>query len=255
MRPRPLWVLILGTLILGTTAYLGKVQATPSAGFTATTLAVGRFGDINASSHVFFPDDSEGRNGRNLWLSFQKTKGPSDLYVQSNVWAPGGTTGWHTHPSHSLIIVTAGTLTAYDGDDPACTPHVYTAGMGLVDEGGDHTHVIRNEGSVEARTVAVQLIPAGATRRMTPKAMPPARFEITAAHHQVLSGVISAQNHYVPSGLSVRAADRHSYRAGGNGLAVTGTVRFPKHRIASLRSSAIALWNGADPSSSPVFSS
>jgi hypothetical protein len=166
MRPRPLWVGILGMLILGTTAYLGKVQATPSAGFTATTLAVGRLGDINASSHVFFPDDSQGRLGRNLWLSFQKTKGPSDLYVQSNVWALGGTTGWHTHPSHSLIIVTAGTLTAYDGADPACTPHVYTAGMGLVDEGGDHTHVIRNEGSVEARTVAVQLIPAGATRRI-----------------------------------------------------------------------------------------
>ena len=35
--------------------------------------------------------------------------------------------------------------------------------MGLVDEGGGHVHVIRNEGSVEARTVAVQLIPAGAT--------------------------------------------------------------------------------------------
>jgi hypothetical protein len=38
--------------------------------------------------------------------------------------------------------------------------------MGFVDEGGDHVHVIRNEDSVEARTVAVQLIPAGATRRI-----------------------------------------------------------------------------------------
>jgi hypothetical protein len=93
MQPRRVCVLILGTLILAATAYLGKVQATPSAGFTAATLAVGRFGEINASSHVFFPDDSQGRHMRNLWLSFQKTKGPSDLYVQSNVWVPGGTTG------------------------------------------------------------------------------------------------------------------------------------------------------------------
>jgi hypothetical protein len=38
--------------------------------------------------------------------------------------------------------------------------------MGLVDPGGDHVHVLRNEGSVEARTVAVQLIPADATRRI-----------------------------------------------------------------------------------------
>ena len=166
MRLRPVWVLILGTLILGSTAYLGKVQATPSAGFTATTIAVGRFGDIDASNHVILPAGSPHSHFRKLWLSFQKTKGPSDLYVQSNVWAPGGTTGWHTHPSHSLIIVTAGTVTAYDAHDPSCTPQVYTAGMGLVDEGGGHVHVIRNESSEEARTVAVQLIPAGATRRI-----------------------------------------------------------------------------------------
>jgi hypothetical protein len=88
------------------------------------------------------------------------------VYVQSNVWDPGGTTGWHTHPGHSLIIVTAGVITAYEGDDPTCTPHVYTPGMGFVDEGGHHVHVLRNEGSVEASTIAVQLIPAAATRRI-----------------------------------------------------------------------------------------
>jgi hypothetical protein len=110
----------------------------------------------SASQHGHAPD---------LWLSFQKTRGESDVYVQNNTWAPGGTTGWHTHPGHSLIIVTAGTITAYEGDDPHCTPRVYTPGMGFVDEGGDHVHVLRNEGAVEARTIAVQLIPAGATRR------------------------------------------------------------------------------------------
>jgi hypothetical protein len=88
------------------------------------------------------------------------------VYVQSNVWDPGGTTGWHTHPGHSLIIVTAGVITAYEGDDPTCTPHVYTPGMGFVDEGGGHVHVLRNEGTVEASTIAVQLIPASATRRI-----------------------------------------------------------------------------------------
>jgi hypothetical protein len=108
------------------------------------------------------------RNGvkKNLWLSWQKTKGSSDLYVQDNVWTPGGGTGWHTHPGHSLIIVTAGTVTAYEGDDPECKPSVYTTGMGFVDPGGDHVHIIRNEGAVEAKTIAVQLIPAGQPRRI-----------------------------------------------------------------------------------------
>lgn len=164
MRTKLLWV-VLGTVILGAAAYVGKVQATPASGFTGTTLAVGRFGDIEASNHLFLPDEGRRRRHKNLWFSFQKTKGESDLYVQNNVWAAGGTTGWHTHPGHSLIIVTAGTVTTYEGDDPKCKPHVYTTGMGFVDEGGDHVHVIRNEDTVEARTVAVQLIPAGATRR------------------------------------------------------------------------------------------
>jgi hypothetical protein len=41
-----------------------------------------------------------------------------------------------------------------------------TSNMGFVDEGGDHVHLLRNEGSVAARTIAVQLIPADATRRI-----------------------------------------------------------------------------------------
>jgi hypothetical protein len=163
MQPKLLWILVLGAGILGTALYVGRVQAA-SSGFTATTTAHGRFENIDASNHEFFPGPSGSRHDGKLWLSFQQTKGPSDLYIQSNVWTPGGTTGWHTHPGHSLIVVTAGTVTAYEGHDPVCRPHVYTTGMGFVDEGGDHVHVLRNEGSVEARTMAVQLIPAGATR-------------------------------------------------------------------------------------------
>ena len=164
MKRTLLLSLAVGTITLGATAYLGKLYATPSSGFTGTTIAVGRFGDIDVNNHLFSPDTPP--RGQNLWLSLQKTKGLSDLFVQNNVWQPGGTTGWHTHPGHSLIIVTAGTVTTYEGDDPSCTAHVYTVGMGFVDEGGDHVHVIRNEDAVEARTVAVQLIPAGATRRV-----------------------------------------------------------------------------------------
>ena len=68
----------------------------------------------------------------------------------------------------SFVIVTQGSVTAYDGDDPACTPHVYTAGTAnnaFIDAGGGHVHIIRNETGAVAQTIAVQLIPAGATRR------------------------------------------------------------------------------------------
>jgi quercetin dioxygenase-like cupin family protein len=36
-----------------------------------------------------------------------------------------GNTGWHMHPGPSLITVTAGTITAYDGDDPTCAPRTF----------------------------------------------------------------------------------------------------------------------------------
>lgn len=168
MRANVMWTLGVGAIVVGLMSFGGRLGATPSGGFTGSTIAVGRFGDIDVKNHSFFPDTAEWNlhPGKNLWLSTQNTKGPSDLYVQNNVGAPGGTTGWHTHPGHSLIIVTAGTVTAYDGDDPSCTPRSYSAGEGFVDAGGEHVHVLRNEGTVEARTVAVQLIPAGATRRV-----------------------------------------------------------------------------------------
>ena len=52
------------------------------------------------------------------------------------------------------------------GAQSDCKPHVYKTGMGFVDPGGDHAHILRNEGNVEAQTIAVQLIPADATRRI-----------------------------------------------------------------------------------------
>jgi quercetin dioxygenase-like cupin family protein len=162
---RTLVTVLIGTTLTVTMAYVGKVMATPASGFTGTTIAVGRFGEIEvANQMVRMLADGPPRG--DLWLSLQRTKGSSDLHVQNNVWVPGGSTGWHTHPGHSLIIVTAGTVTAYEGDDPSCTPKTYTAGMGFVDAGGDHVHLLRNEDTVDARTVAVQLIPAGAARRI-----------------------------------------------------------------------------------------
>jgi len=144
-------VLVLG--VAGMAALTGTVLATTGSGFTATTLAKGQLDAIDA--HVqSLPAE---------WQAKLKSKGVSDLYVQSNVWTAGGHTGWHTHPGPSLIIVTAGTITAYEG---GCEGQEYTTGMAFVDTGGGDVHILRNEGAVEARTIAVQIIPTGAVRRI-----------------------------------------------------------------------------------------
>jgi hypothetical protein len=167
---RVVWVLLV--VLAGLAVYVGNVLATPATpatpapGFTGKTLAMGTFGEID-SHMISLPS---------RWLEIIKTKGLSDLYVQQNTWDPSPstgcgctpTTGWHTHSGPSLIIVTQGSVTAYDGDDPTCKPHVYTANTPnstFVDPGGGHVHIIRDESGAVAQTIAVQLIPAGATRR------------------------------------------------------------------------------------------
>jgi hypothetical protein len=158
-------VLFGAMLIIG--ARLGPtLHATQASGFVGTTLASGTFAEFNVFNHLLPPDSWRDRHHSDVWLSFQKTKGDSDLYIQSNTWQPGGTTGWHSHPGHSLIIITSGTVTNYESSDRHCRPQVYTAPATFVDEGGDHVHQVRNEGTTVATGYAVQLIPAGATRRI-----------------------------------------------------------------------------------------
>jgi hypothetical protein len=139
----------MGLMSLGSTA-----RATDARGFSGTTLASGRFDEIDLKAHTLPAD---------FWQLRLKTQGQSDLFVQSNVWQPGGTSGWHSHPGPSLITITMGAVTAYHADDPSCIPHVYgpnaPLGPTLVDQGGDHAHVIRNETGSEARSITVQLIP------------------------------------------------------------------------------------------------
>jgi hypothetical protein len=158
------WVFFSVTIAAATLYHCPSVLATKAEGYKSSSLARGRLGEVGTSNSL--PHQPIEAGNEQLWLSMQKTEGLSDVYVQSNVWEPGGSTGWHSHPERSLIIVTAGSVTNYEGHDPACKPHVYKTGMAFVDLGGDHIHILRNEGAVEAKTIAIQFIPADASRRI-----------------------------------------------------------------------------------------
>lgn len=178
MRKRWIWALwALVLAVAAVAAYagtaVGTVRATaptPAPCFSGKSLIGPRpatFDEI--FSHVHAKDPQ-------FWNEVIKTEGASDLYVQQNTWDPTSSvcngqipsTGWHTHPGPSFVIVIQGSVTVYDGDDPTCTPHVYTANTennAFVDPGGGHVHIIRDESGAVAQTIAVQLIPAGAVRR------------------------------------------------------------------------------------------
>lgn len=140
--------------IVGVAAYAaGTALATPPSGVTSTLFAVGQFDEIDTKTLS------------SKWQARIDTKGQSDLHVLENRIAPGGTFGWHSHPGPSFVIVKTGALTLYRGDDPDCTPQVFAAGSGFVDEGGD-VHLVRNEGSIETVVYVTSLVPAGASRRI-----------------------------------------------------------------------------------------
>src|SRR4051794_24146210 len=167
-RTRRPWKLPMVGVVVGAALFAGTAEATPSTpppAYISSTLGSATFGPID--SHIV------SKTTKPHWRETIKTKGSSDLYVQQNTWDPRAcgcipTTGWHTHDGPSLVIVTVGTVTAYDGDDPTCTPHIYSAVPGnneFVDPGDGHVHILRDESGAVAKTIAVQLIPSGSPRK------------------------------------------------------------------------------------------
>ena len=71
-----------------------------------------------------------------------------DTVMQKIVIAPGGHTGWHSHPGPVVVLIAAGELSFYDGDDLTCTARTYSTGQAFVDSGQGHVHIARNEGSI-----------------------------------------------------------------------------------------------------------
>jgi quercetin dioxygenase-like cupin family protein len=132
-------------------------QPTPAPEVSTTILARSLFDPIRVTARTPAPD---------RWKAQLKTHGQSDVYVVDNKFPPGASTGWHSHPGPSLILVVTGTVTNYPGDDPNCMPRAYSAGDGFIDPGGAHLHMLRNETAAAAETIAVQLLPKDAARRI-----------------------------------------------------------------------------------------
>ena len=144
--------LMLGVTVLGCALVAWKVAwATPGQAIVTTIL----------SGPTQLPEIDVKSGADDLKI---KTKQLSDVYVVYNTIAPGGHTGWHSHPGPSIISVKAGTATEYHSDEPS-TPHVHAAGSSFVDD-GEHSHIVRNEGDTTLELVAFQILPAGAPRRI-----------------------------------------------------------------------------------------
>jgi hypothetical protein len=90
----------------------------------------------------------------------------TDVAVQTITFAPGGHSGWHSHPGPVFITVKTGTMTFYRADDPTCTGVVRHAGEGFLDGGDEVAHIARNESGAPAENVVVYFAPQDAALRI-----------------------------------------------------------------------------------------
>ena len=126
---------------------------TLSSGFTSTLIGRGNLGTFHIQSKS---------DGYDVEL---KSHDNTDIVVANIAITPGGTSGWHSHPGPVLVVVKTGALTIYRGDDPTCSPTLHPAGTAFTEEGGV-VHIARNEGAVDATTVAIFFVPATAPQRI-----------------------------------------------------------------------------------------
>ena len=136
-------------LVVGGAVATGVAIATPGSGFTATP-------------HVARATLAEPVHTNADRIKFQ-TKNPADVSVVTIRYAPGATTGWHSHPGVAIIAVTQGTGTLYEAD---CSSRRYSAGEVFV-EAGNHAPVLfRNETQSEVVLTVTFVAPKGAAFRI-----------------------------------------------------------------------------------------
>jgi hypothetical protein len=144
---------------------------TAAAGFASTAVARGNAGAFHIRSTDGFDVEIKAQDN-------------TDIAVSNVVVAPGGTSGWHSHPGPVLVIVKTGTITFYragkhrglDGDEenpnnaahgPTCSRTDYPAGSAFVEvPAPGHVMLARNEGAIEATVTATYFAPPGAALRI-----------------------------------------------------------------------------------------
>jgi len=103
-------------------------------------------------------------NARGTAVDKIKTHGNAafDVVQQTITIAPGGHSGWHSHPGQAIVVIKAGNFTTYDAIDGKCAAHVYGPGDVYVDRGYGAVHIARNEGSVPTELFVTYLdVPVG----------------------------------------------------------------------------------------------
>ena len=135
---------LVSAIIVGAavTALAGAVLATPGSGTTGVVAARASFADV-VDLKFSIRDGYRGRDN-------VQVRNAGDTVMQQITFAPGGFSGWHSHPGPAVVLIRSGELTFYDGDDESCSGRTFSAGQALIDPGQGHVHYAVNQGTTPA---------------------------------------------------------------------------------------------------------
>lgn len=133
--------------------------ATPPLGFIVNQLLAKGATFENISEHVQMAKNLDG--SVEPWQVQLQAQGSTDSYVQHLVLAPGGYSGWHTHPGILIGTLVSGSIDFYNAN---CQKRSLTAGQMYFED--ENVHAIINTGGVNADLYITYLIKHGAPRRM-----------------------------------------------------------------------------------------
>jgi quercetin dioxygenase-like cupin family protein len=80
-----------------------------------------------------------------------------EIVTQQATFAPGATSGWHTHPGYLTATVVSGQVVRYATD---CSSETFTAGQSFY-ETGTHTFVVKNTSDSPAVVMVTFAVPGG----------------------------------------------------------------------------------------------
>jgi quercetin dioxygenase-like cupin family protein len=150
-----------------------RIQKAVLAAFVALPVVTGVALATAPSGIISAPVHARGTNADVLNVHSKagvklQTKSSVDFVTQQIRMAPGGTTGWHSHPGPVLVTIKSGQLTLVYADDATCEGRTYGPGESFVDRGDEIVHTAINEGSTEVEFWATYFVPGapGAPARL-----------------------------------------------------------------------------------------
>ena len=152
--------LVLAAIVAAFSAVTVAAVLTPSSGIvSAPVFARASFAD---RTNIRFTIKGHGHSRDVI-----RVNNAQETVMQQIVIAPGGSTGWHSHPGPVVVLIKSGQMSFYSSEDPTCTVRTYSAGEAFIDSGQGHVHIARNEGSEDLELWATYFdVPIGEAFRI-----------------------------------------------------------------------------------------